>query len=374
MISSSRRITNAVLAITVAASLLTTAVLTATGLSQSVFAQQPQPPTQQQQAKAPLNFYLKLANNASTAQAASQAAANGTGTKNMTIAVNVQKGPSGQQIALPISAIVPANIQPQDLQLCASLADGSESCQPLSGGQQGASIDLSQSSATTAPPTATTSPMPAPPPTVAMTPAPVPQSYPENSNGKGTANSGFFEPIVDTMTSVFGIQWAHAQLIGINNTTVNIPVTVIVPINIQIQNAQICASVLSSGSQSCQQIVLDPTQTTYSPVNVDLTQPTPAVTTLAAPTTTPTAIPTPTSTTTPSPMPATTTTPAPATTPTPEPASPAPTGMPSTTTPETPEQAPEITDEEQQPSEQSGEGTTGTEESGGSTDSSSGGN
>ena len=33
----------------------------------------------------------------------------------------------GQQIPLPISTIVPDNIQPQALQLCASLADGSES-------------------------------------------------------------------------------------------------------------------------------------------------------------------------------------------------------------------------------------------------------
>jgi hypothetical protein len=69
--------------------------------------------TPQQQQKAPLNFYLKLANNASTAQAASQGAANGTGTKNMTITVNVQKGPGGQPIALPISAMVPANVQPK---------------------------------------------------------------------------------------------------------------------------------------------------------------------------------------------------------------------------------------------------------------------
>ena len=151
--TSKRKISNEILAVIIAASLLTSAVFTMSSISQSVFAQQPPPepvqpqPQLQQQQKAPLNFYLKLANNASTAQAASQAAADGTGTKNMTVTVNVQKGPGGQQIPLPISALVPANIQPQDLQLCASLATGSESCQPLSGGQQGSSIDLTQPTA-----------------------------------------------------------------------------------------------------------------------------------------------------------------------------------------------------------------------------------
>src|ERR671916_892585 len=169
-----RKIPITMLAVTIAATLLTAAVFTMP--SNSVFAQQPPPQLaqpqpqlqQQQQQQAPLNFYLKLADNASTTQAASQATANGTGTKNMTVTVNVQKGPGGQQIPLPISALVPANIQPQDLQLCASLATGSESCQPLSGGQQAASIDLTQTGtaggAATPAPTGTASPMPAPAP------------------------------------------------------------------------------------------------------------------------------------------------------------------------------------------------------------------
>src|SRR5918999_5218331 len=254
--TSTRKISNEILAVIIAATLLTSAVFTMSSISQSVFAQQPpaqpaqpqpaQPPLQpqqQQQQKAPLNFYLKLANNASTSQAASQAAANGTGTKNMTITVNVQKGPGGQQIPLPISALVPANIQPQDLQLCASLSDGSESCQPLA--QQGASIDLTQSSAgvQAAPPTGAASPMP----------SPAPQSYPSND---GATFTDLTNPIVDTITSSFTMQQADAQLIGIEDTTINIPVTVIVPIDINIQNAQICASVLSGGSQSCTQLVL----------------------------------------------------------------------------------------------------------------------
>jgi hypothetical protein len=200
----------------------------------------------QSSGNAPLNFYLKLNNNQSTSEAASQATSNGTGTKNMTITVSVQKGPSGNPIKLPISAVVPNNVNPQDLQLCASLSNGQQMCQPL--GQNAQNIDLSSAANSTAKTT--------------------PQSYQENK------------------ASILGIslgslvQYADAQLISVNNTTLNIPITVIVPITLEIQNAQICATVASSGGQSCSQIVLNPTQTAYTPVNVDLANPTtPTVTT-----------------------------------------------------------------------------------------------
>jgi hypothetical protein len=283
----------------IAATLLTSAIVTMSSI-QFAFAQQPQPQPQlqqqQPQQQAPLNFYLKLANNASTAQAASQAAANGTGTKNMTITVNVQKGPGGQQIPLPISALVPANIQPQDLQLCASLATGSESCQPLSGGQQAASIDLTQGAgATTVPPTGMASPMPAPPATtISPMPAPAPQSYPKND---GDVFTYIFNPIVDTLASAFMLQYVDAQLISVEDTTVNIPITVIVPIDLNIQNAQICASVASSGDQSCTQVVLNPEQTSYTDVDVDLSTATPTLSTAEQEPTTATTEPAPTTTT-----------------------------------------------------------------------------
>jgi hypothetical protein len=306
--TSSRKLSNVILAVTIAATLLTSAVFTMS--SNSVSAQQPQPQAAQpqQQQKAPLNFYLKLANNASTTQAASQAAVNGTGAKNMTITVNVQKGPGGQQVPLPISALVPANIQPQDLQLCASLATGSESCQPLSGEQQDASIDLTQPTAggATTAPTGTASPMP----------APVPQSYP-NNGGAMPANA--INPIVETITSSFTMQHADAQLISVEDTTINIPVTVIVPIDLNIQNAQVCASVLSSGSQTCNQVVLNPEQTSYTNVDVDLSTATPTLTTAeqepttaALTTTEPTTSPTQTAPTTTETAPTTTTEPVPA--------------------------------------------------------------
>jgi hypothetical protein len=293
--TSSRKNSNEILAVMIAATLLISAIITMSSNIQSIFAQQPppqpvqpQPQLQQQQPQqqqAPLNFYLKLANNASTAQATSQAAANGTGTKNMTITVNVQKGPGGQQIPLPISALVPANIQPQDLQLCASLATGSESCQPLSGSQQGASINLTQPAAGGATaPMGTTSPMP----------APAPQSYPNND---GAILENAINPIVKTITSLFMMQHAEAQLISIEDTTVNIPITVIVPIDLNIQNAQICASVASSGDQSCTQVVLNPEQTSYTDVDVDLSTATPTLSTAEQEPTTPTTEPAPTTTT-----------------------------------------------------------------------------
>jgi hypothetical protein len=237
-----------VIAIAISLSMLTAT----TSIGQTAIAQSPS--QGQSSGNAPLNFYLKLANNQSTSQAASQAASNGTGTKNMTITVSVQKGPSGNPIKLPISAVVPNNINPQDLQLCASLSNGQQMCQPL--GQNAQNIDLSSAANSTAKTT--------------------PQSYQENK------------------ASILGIslgslvQYADAQLISVNNTTLNIPITVIVPITLEIQNAQICATVASSGGQSCQQIVLNPTQSAFTPVNVDLSNPTtPTVTTLsgAVPTT-----------------------------------------------------------------------------------------
>jgi hypothetical protein len=252
----------------------------------------------------------------------------------MTVTVNVQKGPGGQQIQLPISALVPANVQPQDLQLCASLADGSESCQPLSGGQQAASIDLTQTGAAggaipapmgTASPMPAPSPVPAPPQTGQMSPipapAPAPQSYP-NTGGAILENA--INPVVETITSLFTMHHADAQLISVEDTTVNIPITVIVPIDLNIQNAQICASVASSGDQSCTQVVLNPEQTSYTDVDVDLSTATPTLTTAEQEPTLATTSPEPTTTTQTAPTttetaPTTTTTePAPAPAPTEE--------------------------------------------------------
>ena len=231
--------------------MLSVSIITASNFSQQTATAQSQPTGQQQpNPNAPLSFFLKLGNNQSTSAASSQAASNGTGTKNITVTVNVQKGSSGSPMKLPISAVVPKNVNPQDLQLCASLANGQQKCQPLT--QNAPNIDLSASSGA-----ATTTP----------------QAYQDGSNRNNILNF--------LSTSI--IQYADAQLISVNNTTLNIPITVIVPITLEIQNAQICASVASSGATSCQQIVLNPTQSAFTPVNVDLSNPTtPTVSTLSA--------------------------------------------------------------------------------------------
>jgi hypothetical protein len=151
--------------------------------------QQPDPNT-------PLSFFLKLNNNQSTSQAASETASNGTGTKNITITVNVQQGPTGNPIELPISTVVPANIDPEDLQLCATVTGGQEMCQRVS--ESAANIDLSSASNSSGQTT--------------------PQAF--NSNDRQGIINIWFGNV---------IQYADAQLISVNNTTLNIPKTVIVP-------------------------------------------------------------------------------------------------------------------------------------------------
>jgi hypothetical protein len=127
-------------------------------------------------------------------------------------------------------------------------------------------------------------------------PAPAPQSYPNNG---GARLENAINPVVGTITSLFTMQQADAQLISVEDTTVNIPITVIVPIDLNIQNAQICASVASSGDQSCTQVVLNPEQTSYTDVDVDLSTATPTLTTAEQEPTTaaPTTEPAPTTTT-----------------------------------------------------------------------------
>jgi hypothetical protein len=83
----------------------------------------------------------------------------------------------------------------------------------------------------------------------------------------------------------------RAPIVNIQNTVVTLPLTVMIPIETDAQTAQICVTILSSGSQSCQQVFLDPETGMYTPVNVDLSQPTPVITpqetTASSPTTPP---------------------------------------------------------------------------------------
>jgi hypothetical protein len=148
--------------------------------------------------------------------------------------------------------MVPSDTEAKDLELCASLQDGKQSCRPLD--KQWPQIDLSQG-----------------------------QSNQSSSNMSSTPTAftpvSSFESLWAAFESTDILQTANAQLISVNNTTLNIPITVIVPITVEIQNAQICATVASCGSQACQQIVLNPEQTAYTSVDVNLGTPTPTITT-----------------------------------------------------------------------------------------------
>lgn len=203
-----------------------------------------------QQSNVPLSFFLKFKDDSKNATASG----NQSQAKNATITVTIEKGPGGSPVKLPVSAMVPAGTEAKDLELCASIQGGKETCQPLD--KKDAKLDLSSQG----------------------------QSNQSSSNMSSTPTS--FNPYSDLSGQVSNIldwipvQTANAQLITIDDTTLNIPITVIVPITLQIQNAQVCASVASSGDQTCQQIVLEPTQTSYTPVDIDLsTGTTPTVST-----------------------------------------------------------------------------------------------
>lgn len=197
----------------------------------------------------PLSFFLKLKDDSKNATSSG----NQSQAKNATITVNVEKGPGGSPVKLPVSAMVPADTEAKDLELCASLQGGKEVCQPLD--TKDAKIDLSSQG----------------------------QSNQSASNTSSTPTtyspaSEFLRHILNSVSSP--LQNADAQLITIDDTTLNIPITVIVPITLQIQNAQVCATVASSGDQTCNQIVMNPTQTAFTPVDIDLsTGATPTITT-----------------------------------------------------------------------------------------------
>jgi hypothetical protein len=129
--------------------------------------------------------------------------------------------------------MVPDDTEAKDLELCASVQGGKEMCQPLD--TKYAKIDLSSQG----------------------------QANQSSSNMSSTPtaydpHNGLFGKITDILSTGSPLQTANAQLISVDDTTLNIPITVIIPITLQIQNAQICASVASSGDQTCQQIVINP--------------------------------------------------------------------------------------------------------------------
>ncbi len=222
-----------------------------------------------------LSFFLKLADGSNQTSAQTSDPSN---LKNITINVNVQQGQEPPK-KLPITALVPKATTLEQLELCGSVGDQPEQCQPLSG--ESISLDLtaeqqgqSQNNASTAQTTTTTQP----------------QSYSSSIetlkisnvafNNDNSNNHGFSSAVYSPTDAYFVPVQLLTDDIDIN-IPINIVVVVIIPINIEIENAQICVNL--GGTQVCQINNINPTTNEFSPTTIDLASEEPAVTT--APTT-----------------------------------------------------------------------------------------
>lgn len=182
-----------------------------------------------------LNFFLRL-NDEQTGTTTTQpvdpmnpaASTGANGTRNLNVNVTVVQ--DEKQAVLPLNVTIPA--EADDVELCASVANGTEVCEAIL-----ITLDLTQ---------------------------------PSTNGTTASISPAAYVPVQDS-----GGLLGDGSLIHIEDTNVFIPVTVIVPLTVQIQNAQVCASVLSSGEMNCTQAVLNPSQTSYTNVDVDVSSATP---------------------------------------------------------------------------------------------------
>jgi hypothetical protein len=156
-------------------------------------------------------------------------------------------------VTAPLTVIVPISADVQNAQICVSAASsGGQSCtqmilNPEQNSYEAVNVDLSD-------------------------PASVPAVITETPGVSKTITPGSQRPDIASTN-------AHQPpVINIQNTVVTQPLTVIIPIETVTQNAQICVTIMSSGSQTCQQVALDSEQGSYTPVTVDLSQSTPIIT------------------------------------------------------------------------------------------------
>ena len=156
-------------------------------------------------------------------------------------------------VTAPLTIVVPLTADVQNAQICVSTASsGDQSCtqvivNPEQNSYEVVNVDLSN-------------------------PASVPDITTASPGVSQTITPGSQRPDVASTTA------PQPPVINTQNTVVTQPLTLIIPIETDAQNAQICVTILSSGSQSCQQVVLNPETGSYTPVTVDLSQPTPTIT------------------------------------------------------------------------------------------------
>src|SRR5919106_1445843 len=224
-----------------------------------------------------LKFSLKLEKNATTSETGQQQPSPGN-SKNVTVNVNVQQGPGGKSVKLPVTAMVPKATQPQDLQLCVSIG-ANEQCQPLSNNQSTLDLTKGQQQVQNS--------------TLSQTQIANPSSQ-EHKKTTLTSyqstpyqNAKIIQMTADYNVNNYGISnaivsplysssyFTPIQLIENINIPIDIDVTAIIPINIDIENAQICANI--GGDQSCNIINMSPTETTYAPTTIDLAGDTPTI-------------------------------------------------------------------------------------------------
>jgi hypothetical protein len=156
-------------------------------------------------------------------------------------------------VMAPLTVVVPITADVQNAQICVSAGtSGDQSCSqvilnPEQNSYQTVNVDLSD---------------PASIPAVSSATPGVSKTITPDSQRSDVASTNAPQPPV----------------INLQNTVATQPLTVVIPIETDAQNAQICVTILSSGSQSCQQVTLDSEQGLYTPVTVDLSQPTPIIT------------------------------------------------------------------------------------------------
>src|SRR5919107_973194 len=151
-------------------------------------------------------------------------------------------------VTAPLTVVVPITADVQNAQVCVSAASsGDQSCtqgigSPELNTYEAVHVDLSDPVSVPAVTTAA--------PGVSKTIAP------GSERTDDAASTNAHQPPV----------------INIKNTVVTQPLTVMIPIETDAQTTQICVTIISSGSQSCTQLIVNPEQTAYTPVNADLTQ------------------------------------------------------------------------------------------------------
>jgi hypothetical protein len=159
-------------------------------------------------------------------------------------------------VTAPLTVVVPITADVQNAQICVSAASsGDQSCtqailDPEQDSYEAVNVDLSD-----------------------------PASIPAVTSATPGVNKTMTPPS------------ERAPVINLQNTVITQPLTIMIPIETDAQAAQICVTILSSGSQSCQQVVLDQETGMYTPVNIDLSQPTPTLTPQESTATSPTTPP-----------------------------------------------------------------------------------